>query len=397
MSDTTFENLIIYITFRQTKNNDIGYELSNLYNRWLHKNKHKKRYIFFSCEQEYLEDIELMESIPDGNAKYTDVDHNMLGEMINNKMIDNKTNEYGEFKFNINIETFKQEMGKIKGNSIIIISGHGSQVLNNDNIKAHELPVIEHQIEVNLNCNTTQQGEKDDTNKLLLDISRKNKKKIFLFIFNSCHATHILDNIEDIQNKNLLLILPANCGRMNNTDIYNLTCKSSNQKIRKLEYPNDLSTDFQFKNYTRIENDKIFIDFDCCDDGKSCAEYSLICQQLTEAEKRIDQLNDVEMNGMDETSLNNHIDAWDKAINKVNELKEICGRMDSDSDSDSEYDYNSDSDSEYDSNSDDNEKGGGRKTRKIKKQHKKKIKKKTERKRKLKRKQKTKININNIG
>ena len=41
-SDTTFDNLIIYITFRQTPNNDIGEQIYNLYN-WLDKNKHKKK------------------------------------------------------------------------------------------------------------------------------------------------------------------------------------------------------------------------------------------------------------------------------------------------------------------------------------------------------------------
>ena len=127
-SDTTFDNLIIYITFRQTPNNDIGEQIYNLYN-WLDKNKHKKRYVFFSCEQEYLEDDKLM-----ANDYYTKNDSTMLSEMINSQ-------DYGKFKFGITIDMFKEEIGKIDENSIIIIQGHGSNVLNKEALDSGALNI----------------------------------------------------------------------------------------------------------------------------------------------------------------------------------------------------------------------------------------------------------------
>ena len=317
-SYTEFDNLIIYITFRQTLNNDIGEQINNLYN-WLHKNKHKNRYVFFSCEQKYLMDDKLMASIP-SRAYYTTEHYDKLVEMINTK-------DYGEFKFGITIDMFKQEIGQIDKNSIIIIQGHGSDVLNMEALDngASNIP-LEHNLEVNLNCCTTKKGVSGgaDTTRLLLDISKENKGKKFLFIFYTCYASLILKDIEEVEDKNLLIILPNKCGVMYSDDIENLTCKSPNGKTRKLEFPNDLSSDFIFKNYTGVEDDDIFIDFDCCDVGKPCAAVLPICNQLEEATKEFDSVKDVNVDKLDGTLLKEHMEAVEVAFNKKNELEDIC-------------------------------------------------------------------------
>ena len=212
-SYTKFDNLIIYITFRQTLNNDIGFQINNLYNL-LDKNRRKNRYVFFSCEQEYLVDDKLMASIP-SHAYYTTEHNDKLVEMINTK-------DYGEFKFGITIDRFKQEIGQIDENSIIIIQGHGSEVLNKEALDNRE-----HILEVNLNCGTTEIGVSGgaDTTNLLLDISKENKKKKFLFIFYTCYASLILKEIAKVEDKNLLIILPAKCGVMMNGALNYLTCR----------------------------------------------------------------------------------------------------------------------------------------------------------------------------
>ena len=93
-SYTEFDNLIIYITFRQTLNNDIGIQLAHVY-KWLGKNKNtKNRYVFFSCEQEYLVNDKLMASIPD-SAPYSKDHYTTLVKMINSP------DDYIKFKFGI--------------------------------------------------------------------------------------------------------------------------------------------------------------------------------------------------------------------------------------------------------------------------------------------------------
>jgi hypothetical protein len=227
-----------------------------------------------------------------------------LDEMVNDP------GTYGEFYFNINENEFIKNIEIIENNSIIMLMGHGNVVLDHHEFylnvdcsaRAVPVPATVDSSKSKLRSSSQQQGWINDhiprtvnSTNLLLQISKENKNKTFLFIFNSCMANIVLDDIKKHKDKenNLLIIVPSQCKKIDNQEIYNLTCCNPLTGRGKLEYLNDLTNKFTFRNYTSTPDDDIYIDLD------SCRESNIFCQSPLEIkkdklEKESQQLSDLE-------------------------------------------------------------------------------------------------------